>query len=314
MLYTKRLKSNADHVDLFITGFDTDTPKAYIDYGLAKAEAKKCGDPDIFRFALDDADTFLHNEYFNQGIALSDQLYFTSVGFTKFASANLTTVINCIISQSKYAKLIDMSVAELSASKLKLSLKYYSDRTIDGQPIIDEDDLTITKAEIADIKQSNFNDQNYFDPNESLLYESTRDALMMFLDEINDGRPDDNSLTYRNLAFDYTNLESRFHKANSEDPSLMMISTLVRHALYDETDKVTAHKVFDETIGMILTAGHVYAISWYKERGIIDQFNDEDGDAATFRNAIDIIEELIDKDFLKHPFETYQKVMHEAFE
>lgn len=313
MLYIKHLKSNADHVNLFITGFDTNTPKAYINYTLAKAEAKKCSDPDIFCFTFDDADTILHNRYFNQNITLDDQLYFTSVGFTKFASANLNTVINGVISQFKYTKLIDASVTELSTSKLKLSLKYYSDRTIDGQPIVDEDDLTITKAEIADIKQSNFSDQNYFDPDESLLYESTRDALMMFLDKINDGRSSCNILTDRNLAFNYNNLESRFHKANSEDPLLMMISALVRHASYDETDKVTAHKVFDETIGMISAAGHVFTISWYKERGIIDQFNDEDGNSATLGDAINIIETMIDKDFLKHPFETYQNVMSEAF-
>lgn len=314
MLYTKHLKSNADRADLFITGFDTDEPKAYIDYTLAKAAAKKCNDPDIFRFALDDADDLLHSKYFNQNITLNDQLYITSIGLTTIASTNLTTVIDQIISQSEYAKLINVSVTELSASKLKLSLEYYSDRTIDGQPIVDEDDLTITKVEIADIKQSNFSDQNYFDPDESLLYESTRDTLMMFLDKINDDRPADKILTNRNLVFNYTNLESRFHKANSEDPLLIMISTLVRHALYDdETDKVTAHKVFDETIGMISAAGHAFIISWYKERGIIDQFNDEDGNSATFRNAIDIIEELIDKDFLKHPFKTYQKVMSEAF-
>lgn len=313
MLYAKRLKGNADHVDLFITGFNTNTPKAYIDYNLAKANANK-RDLEITHLILDDVDELLHNRYFNQNVTLSDQLYVISVDFGKFMSTNLNTAINHVISQAKYAKLIDMNINELSTSKLKLSLKYYSDRTIDGQPIVDKDDLTITKAEVADIKQSNFSDQNYFDPNESLLHERTQDTLMLFFDEINNDRSANNILTYQNLAFDYTNLNSRFHKANSEDPLLMMISALIRNALYDdETDKVTAHKVFDETIGMISTADHVYTISWYKEQGIIDQFNDEDGNSATLGDAINIIETMIDKDFLKHPFETYQNVMSEAF-
>lgn len=310
-LYTKHLKSNADHVYLFIVGIGTDTPKAYIDYNLAKADANKQY-LKINRFTLDDADEILHNRYFNQTIAVSDHLYIAPVEFTKFSSTNLNTLINYVISQSKYTKLIDMNITELSANKLKLSLKYYSTRTIDGLPIVDNDDVIITQMEIADIEQSNFNEQNYYDP-EELLCKDVRDTLMMFLDTINDNRSADNILTNRNLAFDYTNLDSRFHKANSEDPLLMMISVLVRNALYDETDRVTASKVNDETIGMISAANHVFTISWYKERGIIDQFNDEDGNSATFRNAIDIIEELIDEDFLKHPFETYQKVMSEAF-
>lgn len=312
-LYLKHLKSNADHVYLFITGFDADEPKAYIDYELAKAEAQTCGDPDIFHFALDDADPILHNQYFNQMMTLGDQLYVTSVEFTKFSSTNLSALVNYVISQSKYDNLIDVTVTRQSEHRLNLSLKYYSERTIDNQPIVDTDDFTIMQMEIADIKQTEFSDQNYLDPDDT-FYEETRNALAMFLNEVNDHRSADSILTNRNLAFDYDNSASRFHVSNSEDPLLMMISALVRHALYDdETSKVTAKKVNDETVGMISLAGGTYVISWYKERGIIDQFNDEDGLPATLSDAIYIIKTLIDKDFLKHPFETYQKVMSEAF-